>query len=131
MIARDEPRMVISQGRSAVRCFCSFNHSCAEGKRIASVFVCGVCFFFFTGRTFLFCFYLKIDWKELLSNCCQKANFWRVSTIWHFSPKDKSGKLGCPVTCFQTPSEIQEQVFQNITGGNTKSHLKCLLVAAL
>lgn len=82
VIARNEPRIRIfsSQGSSAVWGSSSFNHSCAEGKRIESVF-------FLTGRTFLFCFYLKTDWKELVSNSCQKSQLLTCAKHITFQPQ--------------------------------------------
>lgn len=42
---------------------------------------------FLTGRTFLFCFYLKTDWKELVSNSCQKPAFDTCQAYNIFAPK--------------------------------------------
>lgn len=122
-------RSSFSQGSSAVLCSSSFNYSCAEKANWVRVF--SVCLFALTGRTYLFSFYLKTSWKELMSSSCQRA--FNTCQAYNISaPKTNHlESFYLLLLASQLQLSCKEQILQTITGGETKCHLMCLAVTAV
>lgn len=95
MVARNEPRIIIFSRELSNPVFLFFQPFLCRRKKELSQY--------FSDRL-LFCFYLKTDWKELVSNSCQKPAFDTCQAYHIFAPKTNLLESSYPLFL---PSQLQ------------------------